>query len=58
MRQSTLILLQSLSAESWTRVGRVNDWPVTVRGIAFTTAGHERHHIGILKKRYLQQSVN
>jgi DinB superfamily len=54
VRQSTLALFESFSAEAWMRKGRVNDWNLSVRGIAFTMAGHELHHAGILRERYLQ----
>jgi hypothetical protein len=53
VRQSTLVLLRSLTPEAWTRRGRVNDWNLTVRGIAFTIAGHELHHCKVLRERYL-----
>jgi hypothetical protein len=53
VRESTLILLRGLPPEAWLRQGRVSDWNLSVRGIAFTTAGHEMHHAAILQKRYL-----
>jgi hypothetical protein len=53
VRTSTLWLLRGLPSEAWARSGRVSDWTVTVRGIAFTAAGHELHHRKILRERYL-----
>ncbi|MFZ0591248.1 MAG: DinB family protein [Bryobacteraceae bacterium] len=54
VRQSTLMLLRAFPPEAWMRTGRVNDWNLSVRGIIFTTAGHELHHAAILRERYLQ----
>jgi uncharacterized protein YciI len=53
VRQSTLALFRNLPAESWMRRGTVNNYSATVRGLAFTSAGHERHHVKILREKYL-----
>jgi uncharacterized protein YciI len=53
VRESTLALYWNLPAEAWHRRGMVNDYSATVRGLAFTSAGHERHHLKILRERYL-----
>ena len=37
----------------WDRRGTASDNPVSVRGLAYITAGHVAHHIGLLKERYL-----
>jgi hypothetical protein len=55
VRQSTLMLLRGLPQEAWMRQGRVSDWNLSVRGIAFTLAGHELHHAAILRERYLER---
>ncbi len=52
-RESTVHLYRSLSGESWMQRGSVNGNLISVRGIAFTTAGHELHHRKILQERYL-----
>lgn len=52
VRRSTLALLESLPAETWLLTGRVSEWHLSVRGIAYTTAGHEVHHYRILQERY------
>ena len=51
-RSATLALLRSLSDEAWERRGVANNNPISVRAIAWVTAGHERHHLGILRDRY------
>jgi len=53
VRQATLALYRNLPAEAWTRRGTVNNYSATVRGLAFTSAGHERHHVKILREKYL-----
>ncbi len=53
VRQSTLALLRSLPADAWARRGHISNWDLSVRGIAFTSAGHELHHCKILQEKYL-----
>ena len=53
VRASTLHLLRHLSPEAWARRGTASDNEVTVRALAYIIAGHEAHHVGILKERYL-----
>ncbi|HDR8184019.1 TPA: DinB family protein [Bacillus thuringiensis] len=53
VRQSTLYLLRSLDKESWLQRGNANNSEVTVRALAYIIAGHEIHHIQIIKERYL-----
>ncbi len=52
VRQASLALFRGLPEAAWMRCGRVSEWDLTVRGIAFTTAGHELHHYRILQERY------
>ena len=52
IRAATLALFRSFNAEAWTRRGTASNNPVTVRALAFITAGHELHHREILKERY------
>ena len=56
VRASTIALLRSLTQEAWLRRGTVTDYTASVRGLAWHIAGHELHHIEILKTRYLQES--
>ncbi len=44
--------IQARSA-AWRRSGEVAGYPASVRGLAFHIAGHELHHLRILKDRYL-----
>ncbi len=53
VRESTLYLFRSMSEEQLTRKGIASGSPVSVRGFAYMIAGHELHHIKILKEKYL-----
>lgn len=53
VRRATVALLAGLPVEAWQRGGRASDNFITVRALAWTTAGHELHHRSILAQRYL-----
>jgi hypothetical protein len=53
VRASTLALLRSLDDAAWARGGPANGHEVTVRALAYILAGHEAHHVRILRERYL-----
>lgn len=50
VREATLALFWDLPVEAWSRRGTVSGYSATVRGLAFTSAGHERHHMKILRE--------
>lgn len=52
VRESTIQLLEGLPDEAMSRGGVASENPVTVRALAWIIAGHERHHVGILRERY------
>ena len=56
VRRATLTLFRNLDEQSWQRRGIANNNEVSVRAIAYTTAGHELHHLRILEQRYF--SIN
>ena len=53
VRRSNLALFESLSAEQWGRVGEANDVSISVRAIAWVLAGHAKHHVAVIRERYL-----
>ncbi len=53
VRSSTLQLSPSFSDEMLMARGTASDSEVTVRALGFLIAGHEMHHLGILKEKYL-----
>src|ERR1044072_410220 len=55
IRKSNVIFFRNLTADAWTRAGTASDSPVTVRAVAYIMAGHVRHHIRILRERYLSE---
>lgn len=52
VRAATLALFQGFSAAEWERWGTASGKKVTVRALAYILAGHERHHLNILRERY------
>ncbi len=56
VRRATLRLLRSLDAEAWARRGVASDNEISVRALAYIIAGHEAHHVRILRERYLSGS--
>jgi hypothetical protein len=55
VRAATLHLLRHLSPEAWARRGTANGNEVTVRAAGYIVAGHEAHHVRILRERYLKE---
>jgi hypothetical protein len=51
--EATVTLFQGLPADAWERTGVANGKPITVRALAWITAGHLLHHLGIIQERYL-----
>lgn len=52
VRAATLALFGSFTAAQLDRVGQANGGGISVRALLFITAGHERHHLRILRERY------
>ncbi|MDT4967498.1 MAG: hypothetical protein QOJ64_2235 [Acidobacteriota bacterium] len=57
VRRSTISLLEHLDDAAWKRLGSANDSEVSVRALAHIIAGHELHHMEILRSRYLQSKT-
>jgi uncharacterized damage-inducible protein DinB len=53
VRRANVLMLRGLDAEAWSRRGVASDNEVTVRALAYIIAGHEAHHVQILRARYL-----
>ncbi|PYU85124.1 MAG: DinB family protein [Acidobacteria bacterium] len=52
VRSASISLFRSFKEEVWSRRGTANEKEVTVRALAFITAGHQMHHRIILEERY------
>lgn len=53
LRHSSILLASHLDDDALARTGVANGAPVTVRALAWITAGHTAHHLRILRERYL-----
>ncbi len=53
VRKANLLLFKTLSAKEWKRIGKANNINYSARTMAWVIAGHELHHLNILKERYL-----
>ena len=53
VRGSTILLFRHLAGEAWPRTGTANDAEVSVRALAYIIAGHELHHMEVLRAKYL-----
>lgn len=53
VRNSTIALLESLDETAVNRRGTANGQSISVRAIGYIIAGHELHHVGVIKERYL-----
>ena len=53
VRRATIALFRGFDAAALARKGTANNNEVTVRALAWIVAGHERHHVAILRERYL-----
>jgi hypothetical protein len=51
VRLGNIALFQHLDAAAWTRQGIVNEYPATVKAMAYVMAGHAQHHLKILQQR-------
>jgi len=54
LRRANIYFFQHLASDAWMRRGKANDAEISVRALAYVIAGHELHHMQILKTKYLQ----
>jgi uncharacterized damage-inducible protein DinB len=57
LRKANLTMFKNFSEEMLNKRGIANNYEVTVLALLFIIAGHEAHHIRILKERYLKVQV-
>ncbi|WP_342542945.1 DinB family protein [Paenisporosarcina sp. FSL H8-0542] len=55
VRYSTVSLIKGLNENTWPRKGIANNGEITVRALANIIAGHELHHVKIIKEKYLKR---
>ena len=53
VRESSIAFIESLSDDALNRKGTANGYPVSVRLLVNMIYGHHKHHLNILRERYL-----
>ena len=53
VRLSNISLFNHLKDNDWEKMGTASGNPVSVRAIIYIMTGHVRHHVNILRERYL-----
>jgi len=53
VRESSIAFVESLSDEALNRKGSANGYPVSVRLLVNLIYGHHKHHLNIMRERYL-----
>jgi uncharacterized damage-inducible protein DinB len=53
LRISSIYLFKSFENEMLTNIGQASGGPFSVRVLPFILCGHQKHHIHIIKERYL-----
>ena len=57
VRRATIHLFRHFDEAQFSRRGIASENPVSVRALAYITAGHEIHHRGVLREKYLKQEA-
>lgn len=52
VRRATIALFRGLPSEAFERRGTASGATISVRALAYIIAGHERHHLEVLRERY------
>jgi len=53
VRQASIAMLRGFDPAVWQNAGVANNQPITARGVAYAMVGHARHHMNILRQRYI-----
>ena len=53
LRQANVSFFKTLDEKAWSNTGTASGAQVSVRAIAYVMVGHVRHHVNILRERYL-----
>lgn len=54
VRESNIAMFKSFDESTFDKIGTANNNKMSVRSILFMIAGHEKHHINVIKERYLK----
>ena len=53
VRRASILFFRGLDPGAWQRAGVAGGSPTSVRALAFITAGHELHHVEVVRAKYL-----
>lgn len=53
VRAASLALFASFNEQHLNTMGKANGNPISVRALGFLITGHQRHHLNVIKERYL-----
>lgn len=53
LRRANVIAYRHFSDEDWSRTGTANQVEITPKALVYVAAGHIKHHLNILRERYL-----
>ena len=53
IRLGNIAMFRTFDEAAWSRSGTANSNQITVRALAFIMVGHLRHHMNVLRERYL-----
>jgi hypothetical protein len=53
VRRSSILFFRALTPDEMVRSGTANQHRITVRALGYVIAGHELHHMAIVRHRYL-----
>ena len=54
VRESHIALFKTFDEEALSQIGTASNNKISVRAIIFTMAGHEIHHLNVIRERYLK----
>ncbi|HRG59810.1 MAG TPA: DinB family protein [Bacteroidia bacterium] len=54
VRESNIAMFKNFDDNEFNKMGKANNNIMSVRAILFMIAGHEKHHINVIKERYLK----
>ncbi len=57
-RESNIYMIEALTDEQLERRGIASGNEVSVRALVYMLVGHELHHLGVLRERYLLQEIS
>lgn len=54
VRKATISLFESFNADTMKRIGTASNSNISVRALGFIICGHQKHHVQIIKTRYIK----